>query len=109
MVRRIEPRVEERTARGIAVAIGSLISDGALEPGDKLPTVRALASELGVSVNTVSDAWRILQSHGVIVTERRRGTTVRSTRAGLGGRYWQVPVEPGTIELDLSTGTPDNE
>jgi DNA-binding transcriptional MocR family regulator len=26
---------------------------------------------------------------------------------GTAGRYWQVPVEPGTLALDLSTGTPD--
>ncbi len=103
----IEERLEERSAQGIAVAIGSLITDGRLGSGDKLPTVRNLAAHLGVSANTVSDAWRILQAHGTITTDRRRGTTVRATRVGLGGRYWQVPVEPGTIELDLSTGTPD--
>lgn len=104
---RIGERVEERSARGIAVAIGSLITDNHIKSGDKLPTVRALAAHLGVSANTVSDAWRILQDHGTISTNRRRGTTVRATKVGLGGRYWQVPVAPGTIELDLSTGTPD--
>ncbi len=103
----IAARLEERSAQGIALAIGSLITDGRLSSGDKLPTVRNLAVHLGVSANTVSDAWRILQAHGTITTDRRRGTTVRATRVGLGGRYWQVPVEPGTIELDLSTGTPD--
>lgn len=102
--------VEHRTADGIAKAIGSLISAGTLNAGDQLPTVRALASHLGVSANTVSDAWRILQHHGAISTDRRRGTRVRARRAGIGdGRYWQVPVAPGTIELDLSTGTPDKD
>lgn len=107
----IEPivaRTEERTAAGIALAIGALIGEGVLGPGDRLPTVRALAAALGVSPNTVSDAWRILQSHSAITTDRRRGTTVRSTKAGIEGRYWQVPVAPGTIDLDLSTGTPDS-
>ena len=109
VLEQIEERVGERTADGIAAAIGSLIGDGSLTTGDRLPTVRTLAGQLGVSVNTVADAWKILQSHGAIKTERRRGTTVRSTRTGTGGRYWQVPVEPGTIELDLSTGTPDQD
>ncbi len=94
-------------ADSIATAIGALISTGQLKPGDKLPTVRALASELGVSANTVSDAWRILLTYGAISTDRRRGTTVRAPRSSAAGRYWQVPVRPGTIELDLSTGTPD--
>ncbi len=105
----IEERLQERTAQGIASAVGSAISDGVAAPGDKLPTVRALAVHLQVSASTVSDAWQILKNHGMVTTDRRRGTTVRSTRAGLGGRYWQVPVEPGTIDLDLSTGTPDSQ
>ncbi len=105
---RIEARLDERTPPGLAAAIGALIGDGTLVAGDKLPTVRALAGHLEVSTNTVSDAWRILQQHGAIETDRRRGTTVRHTRSGGGpGRYWQVPVEPGTIALDLSAGTPD--
>ena len=104
----IETRLEERSAQGIAIAIGSLINDGRITPGTKLPTIRALALRLGVSANTVSDAWQILRNHGTITTDRRRGTTVRATRVGPSGRYWQVPVAPGTIKLDLSTGTPDH-
>ena len=107
MLAEIAARVETPTAPGIASAIGSLINDEVLLPGAKLPTVRALASELGVSVNTMADAWRILQNHGAIETDRRRGTTVRPRRSGFGGRSWQVPVAPGTMDLDLSTGTPD--
>jgi hypothetical protein len=95
------------SAQGIAGAIGALVTDGGLGPGDRLPTVRALAGHLGVSPTTVSEAWRILARHGAIATDRRRGTTIRSTRVGAAGRYWQVPVEPGTLALDLSTGTPD--
>lgn len=105
----IEAQLEERTAAGIARTIGVLITSHHLSTGDKMPTVRGLASQLGVSVNTVSDAWRILQNHGMIATDRRRGTTVRARRATDAGRYWQVPVAPGTIELDLSTGTPDRD
>ena len=103
----IASRTETRTGRGIALAIGSLVGDGVLLPGDQLPTVRALAAHLGVSPNTVAEAWRLLQTHGAISTDRRRGTQVRARQVRLDGRYWQVPVAPGTIELDLSTGTPD--
>ena len=95
------------SAQSIAGAIGALVTDGRLTPGDRLPTVRSLAGHLGISPTTVSEAWRILARHGAIATDRRRGTTVRSTRVGAVGRYWQVPVEPGTLAIDLSTGTPD--
>lgn len=104
---RIAASVTDLSAQGIARAISSLISGGAIGPGDRLPTVRSVANELGVSSSTVSAAWRLMQDHGVIFTDRRRGTTVRSSRGSIEGRYWQVPVPAGTFETDLSTGTPD--
>lgn len=97
----------DRTADGIASAIGRLISTGDLAVGTRLPTVRAVANQLGVSPTTVAEAWRLLQHHGAIATEGRRGTFVRGSRQVAPGRYWQVPVEPGTFAIDLSTGTPD--
>ncbi|MFN3217250.1 MAG: PLP-dependent aminotransferase family protein [Acidimicrobiales bacterium] len=107
IARRLADGESTPTPQAIAGAIGALVTDGGLGPGDRLPTVRALAGHLGVSPTTVSEAWRILARHGAITTDRRRGTTIRSTRVGAAGRYWQVPVEPGTLALDLSTGTPD--
>lgn len=104
----IAQRLDEPTAQGIAQAIGALVSAGVLTPGDKLPTVRSLATRVGVSSSTVADAWRMLATHGVIDTDRRRGTTVRAARAELEGRWWQVAVTPGTIQMDLSTGIPDH-
>ncbi|MEM8708854.1 MAG: GntR family transcriptional regulator, partial [Actinomycetota bacterium] len=99
--------VEGRSAEEIASSIARHVRRTAMAPGTPLPTVRSLATELGVSASTVSDAWRILRSRGVIETDRRRGTTVRPERAGTGERAWHVPVEPGALAVDLSTGTPD--
>jgi len=103
----IKETTPDTTAAGIAMSVGSLVSSGRIEPGEQLPTIRSLASHLGVSPNTVSEAWRILRAHSVITTDRRRGTTVRSTKGNLDGRYWRVPVTPGVFEIDLSTGNPD--
>ncbi len=98
----------DRTSKGIALSIGHLISSGDLPPGTKLPPVRTVARQLGVSPTTVGDAWRILRSYGAIITEGRRGTYVRLSRQDASpGRYWQVPVDPGIYAMDLSTGTPD--
>lgn len=103
----IKTATDTPTASGIAMSVGSLVSSGRIQPGQQLPTIRSLASFLGVSPNTVSEAWRILRAHSVISTDRRRGTTVRSTRGNLDGRYWRVPVTTGVFDIDLSTGTPD--
>ena len=85
-----------------------MVSSGDLRPGDRLPTVRSVARELGVSSSTVADAWRVLARHGVINTARRNGTTVRAARAEMTGRFWKVPATTtGDTILDLSTGTPD--
>lgn len=105
----IRGEVSDTSAQGIARTISGLITAAAIRPGDQLPTVRAVAAALGVSSSTVSAAWRLMQNHGVILTDRRRGTTVRSSRGSVEGRYWQVPVPQGTFEIDLSTGTPDSE
>lgn len=62
--------------------IAGQIATGALPSGTRLPTVRALAGELGVTVNTVARVYKELESDGLVVTEGRRGTFVRSTSTG---------------------------
>ncbi len=101
------PRGSQLNGPRIAAIIGQLVNGGELRPGQQLPTVRALSRQLRVSPGTVSDAWRVLRAHAVISTDRRRGTIVRSTKGNVDGRYWHVPIEPGTLAHDLSMGTPD--
>ncbi|QZY28608.1 GntR family transcriptional regulator [Nocardioides coralli] len=60
-------------------------ASGDLAPGTRLPTVRALAGELGLAANTVARAYRELEADGVVVTEGRRGTFVASTAAAASG------------------------
>jgi len=50
--------------------------DGSLPAGTKLPTVRALADELGLAVNTVAKAYRDLETAAVIETRGRAGSFV---------------------------------
>ncbi|HWH26441.1 MAG TPA: GntR family transcriptional regulator [Pseudolysinimonas sp.] len=49
---------------------------GALPAGTRLPTVRALAEQLGIAPNTVAKAYRELEQDGVIETRGRGGTFV---------------------------------
>ena len=69
-------RIGEPTARGIAASLTDLVREGSLPAGTRLPTVRALAAELGVSPATVAEAWSTMRRHRVIATGRRRGTVV---------------------------------
>ena len=56
--------------------IASRAATGDLPSGTRLPTVRALADELDLAVNTVAKAYRALESDGVVLTEGRRGTRI---------------------------------
>ena len=50
--------------------------DGRLPPGTRLPTVRELAGQLGLAVNTVARAYRELETAGIVETRGRFGTSV---------------------------------
>jgi GntR family transcriptional regulator len=52
------------------------IESGVLKPGDQLPTVRQMATDLRVNFNTVARAYRILDESGVISTQHGRGTYI---------------------------------
>lgn len=52
------------------------ISDRTLAVGTRLPTVRALATELGLAANTVARAYRELEEAGMVETRGRAGTFV---------------------------------
>ena len=56
--------------------IESQVLGGILKPGNQLPTVRALASELRVNFNTVARAYRMLDEARIISTQQGRGTYI---------------------------------
>jgi len=62
----------------VRTQIAAAVATGALSAGTKLPTVRRLATDLGVAPHTVARAYRELEADAVIVTRGRRGTFVRS-------------------------------
>lgn len=56
--------------------LAAYIDAGILEPGDRLPSIRQLASDLGIATNTVQRAYRELEIEGVIKARGRHGTVV---------------------------------
>ena len=90
----------------IADSVELGVSRGRLEPGARLPTVRALARRLGVSFGTVASAYRALQARGVIASDGRRGTIVRPAPPLVRG-VAAVAVPAGIH--NLTDGNPDPE
>lgn len=54
------------------------VTAGLLKPGERMPTTRALAAELGVNLNTVARAYRALGREGLLAAGPRRGTFVKA-------------------------------
>ena len=64
--------------------VAARVADGRLPDGTRLATVRRLATDLGLAVNTVARAYRELEADGVVATHGRRGTFVSSPALSVG-------------------------
>ena len=93
-------------AAEISASIEAGVLRGDWVSGAALPSVRILASALHVSPATVAKAYQELRQRGVVETEGRRGTRVRSRPAVAGPRSGLRPPVPAGLR-DLSTGEPD--
>jgi DNA-binding transcriptional regulator YhcF (GntR family) len=74
----VDPAATEPPFEQVRAQLAGLIGSGRLLPGDRLPTVRALAADLGLAVNTVARAYKELEAAGLVETRRRAGTVVAS-------------------------------
>ena len=77
----VDPSADQPPYEQLRTQIATRAASGDLPPGTRLPTVRALAAELGLAVNTVAKAYRALEQDGVIETHGRQGTFVASAPA----------------------------
>lgn len=53
-----------------------LVNSGVYKPEDKLPSIRALASELKLNVNTVKRAFQELEAKGIVYSAQGRGVFI---------------------------------
>jgi len=60
----------------IRAQIAAYVHGGLLGDGDRLPTMRALAADLGVATGTVARAYGELEAAGLVASRRRTGTVV---------------------------------
>ena len=82
---------EEPLTNQIVRGLRSALARGELQPGAELPPVRQLADDLGINLNTVARAYRLLQQSGLVHTARGRGTRVTARL--------EVPAEPKDVAL----------
>lgn len=61
-------QLEEQIIQGIA--------KGELQDGENLPSVRQMASDIGINLHTVNKAYNLLKSDGYISMDRRKGAIV---------------------------------
>lgn len=87
-----------------------LVVSGALPPGERIPSVRALAQELKLNPTTVARIYRQLEAEGIIYTQRGSGTFIANAATGLtlaekrrqvSRRVRELVVEAGRIGLDF--------
>lgn len=72
----VDLRSEEPVYVQIAGQLRKAIASGALPAAASLPSVRALASDLAVNLNTVARAYRLLEDEGFVAIESRAGARV---------------------------------
>ncbi|MFD3916391.1 aminotransferase class I/II-fold pyridoxal phosphate-dependent enzyme [Streptomyces sp. NPDC058603] len=100
-----EYRISGRRAAEISADVERAVGSGELAPGQLLPPMRELATDLGVNPNTVAAAYRSLRERGVIETAGRRGSRVRARPASTARGSIRVDAPPGV--RDVSEGNPD--
>lgn len=72
----VDPRSPTPPFEQVRAQLADQIRSGALAPGTRLPTVRRLAEDLGLAVNTIARAYRELETGNLVQARSRNGTTV---------------------------------
>lgn len=89
------------------------VETGALRPGDQLPSIRPLAEELVINVNTVAKAYRELEREGVVELRQGAGAFVAETsraRPGDASKFRGTqPLVAKTVEQLRARGLSDDE
>ena len=86
----------------VALTIREGVTSGALSVGDKLPPVRELAWQLGITPGTVARAYTILTDEGLLEAEVGRGTFVAPPQAAIREDVWNREQDSWIKELEIS-------
>lgn len=81
----------------LAAQVRRLIASGTFRPGDRIPSVRRMSREQGVSVSTVLQAYRVLEAEGLLEAHPQSGYYVRAV-------VRRLPTEPAPTRPPLESG-----
>ena len=81
MIISVDPAASQPPYEQVKQQIEGLIRGGELAQGTRLPTVRQLAGDLGLAVNTVARAYKELEADRLVETRGRNGTFVLAARS----------------------------
>lgn len=76
MLLQIDLQAEEPIYTQIMHQIIEGIAKKELKPGDDLPSVRSLASDIGINFHTVNKAYQLLKQEGYILIHRQKGVVI---------------------------------
>ena len=77
----VDPAAAKPPYEQVKDQIEGLIRRGELAQGTRIPTVRQLAGDLGLAVNTVARAYKELEADRLVETRGRNGTFVLASRS----------------------------
>lgn len=83
----VPSEVGENLYQQVAGRIARLVEAGTLRPGERVPSVRRLSEQNDVSIATATQAYRLLESRGILEARPQSGYYVRP-------RAWTPPLEP---------------
>ncbi|RYG61584.1 PLP-dependent aminotransferase family protein, partial [bacterium] len=93
----------ERLYQQVASRIEGLIEGGTLGIGTRVPSVRKLSEQQGISISTALQAYRMLESEGLIEARPQSGYYVRRRREAQAETRRSLPPE---CEISLPPSTP---
>lgn len=92
----LNPAAGEPYYRQIYTRLRSAVADGLLKPGDRIPSARALAAELGLARGTVESAYSLLAAEGYIEARGQAGTVVATGLKAISVTAGEAPALPAS-------------
>lgn len=97
MILRVDPRSAIPPYEQIRGQVATIIATGGLPVGQRLPTIRQLAADLGLAGGTVARAYRELEREGLIISRGRHGTFVAERPAASQGERERALIEAAGV------------
>lgn len=102
---KVDPQSTVPPYEQIRLRVVDLAAEGNLAIGAKLPSVRSLATDLGVAANTVARAYRELEQAGVVVTAGRSGTAIAAGGDAISARVAEAADAFAAVVRELGVPT----